>query len=60
MGFIYVKKNWAKTQASADQAVGVLGPGSRFAPSHAPDQNVQSNGVNPKTAAEGLLRRSSG
>lgn len=49
MGFIYVEKNWAKTQAFADQAIGVLGPGSRLAPSHAPDQDVQSGGVNPKS-----------
>ena len=49
MGFIYVKKNWTKTQAFADQAIGVLGPGSRLAPSHALDRDVQSDGVNPKS-----------
>lgn len=54
MGFVYVKKNWAKTQAFANQAVSVLGPGSHFAPSRAPAQDVPNDGVNLKTAAKGV------
>lgn len=60
MGFVYVKKNRAKTQAFANQAVSVLGPGSHFAPSCAPAQDVPNDGVNPKTVAEGVPWRSSG
>lgn len=60
MGFVYVKRNWAKTQAFANQAVSVVGPGSHFAPSRAPAQDVPNDGVTLKPAAEGVPWRSSG